>query len=282
MLSFVMKIYDLLGLVGSLIIQGKYYCKTWKVKVDWDQQIPSELFKRWKSWLQVLKELNSIRVPRSYFPGYDPACYDDIELHIFVDGSAQAYSAAAYFRVKDRGQIRCALVASKTKVAPLQIFSIPRIELQATVIGARLRKAIEDGHSIHVKRTYFWSDSSNIVSWIKSDTRRYRQYVAFRVNEVLNLSKVEEWRWLGTKNNVADEATKWGNCPNCNPESRWMCGPAFLYEAEDDWPKHKPKKADEAEELRPAYVCSHLLSVPMIDLSRFSKYERLLRSVAHM
>ncbi|XP_062557970.1 uncharacterized protein LOC134222838 [Armigeres subalbatus] len=122
-------------------------------------------------------------------------------------------------------------------------------------------------------------DAAAKVSGVSLNTT---QYVAFRVNEVLNLSKVEEWRWLGTKNNVADEATKWGKGPNCNPESRWMCGPAFLYEAENDWPKHKPKKTDEAEELRPAYVCSHLLSVPMIDLSRFSKYERLLRSVAHM
>ncbi|XP_055527535.1 uncharacterized protein LOC129720125 [Wyeomyia smithii] len=264
MLSFVMKIYDPLGLVGSLVIQGKILLQD-------------------KHWLQVLKELDNIRIPRCYFPGYDPACYEDLELHIFVDGSEQAYSATAYFRVRDQGQIRCTLVSSKTKVAPLQQTSIPRLELQAAVIGARLRKTIEDGHLVQVKRTNFWSDSSTVISWIKSDTRRYRQYVAFRANEILSLSKTDERRWLGTKINIADESTKWGKGPNCKPDSRWMRGPAFLYQENKDWPADKFTIANETEEeLRPAYVCSHFLAVSLIDVSRFSKYERLLRSMAYV
>ncbi|XP_055522798.1 uncharacterized protein LOC129716979 [Wyeomyia smithii] len=154
MLSFVMKIYDPLGLVGSLLIQGKILLQdVWRTKLGWDDRIPENLFIRWKHWLQVLKEMDNVRIPRCYFPGYDPACYEDLELHIFVDGSEQAYSAAAYFRVRDQGQIRCALVSSKTKVAPLQQTSVPRLELQAAVIGARLRKTIEDGHLVQVKRT---------------------------------------------------------------------------------------------------------------------------------
>ncbi|XP_053698929.1 uncharacterized protein LOC128745887 [Sabethes cyaneus] len=284
MLSFVMKIYDPLGLVGSLVIQGKILLQdVWRAKLDWDDRIPQDLFVRWKQWLQVLKELDNIRIPRCYFPGYDPACFDNLEIHIFVDGSEQAYSAAAYFRVRDQGEIRCALVSSKTKVAPLQQTSVPRLELQAAVIGARLRKTIEEGHSVQIKRTYFWSDSSTVISWIKSDTRRYRQYVAFRVNEILSLSKPDEWRWLGTKVNVADEATKWGKGPNCKSDSRWMRGPAFLYQEESDWPVDKfATMSGPEEELRPAYVCSHFLSAQLIDVSRFSKYERLLRSMAYV
>lgn len=88
---------------------------------------------------------------------------------------------------------------------------------------------------------------------------------------------------MGTKINVANEATKWGEATNCELDSRWMRGPAFLYEDEKDWPKDKFKvivKHTE-QELRSAVVCSHFLSSPIIDMSRFSKYERLLRSVAH-
>ncbi|XP_065089502.1 uncharacterized protein LOC135710766 [Ochlerotatus camptorhynchus] len=107
MLSFVMKIYDPLGLVGSLIVQGKILIQeVWRAKVDWDQQIPEDIFKSWKLWLQALKELDNVRIPRCYFSGYDANCYDSLELHIFVDGSAQAYSAVAYFRVQDQGWIR--------------------------------------------------------------------------------------------------------------------------------------------------------------------------------
>ncbi|XP_062713721.1 uncharacterized protein LOC134290575 [Aedes albopictus] len=284
MLSLLMRIYDPLGLVGSLVIQGKILLRdVWREKVKWDEQIPEDIFGRWKLWLQALKDLDKIKIQRCYFPGYDPDNYESLELHIFVDGSAQAYSAAAYFRIRDKGQIRCALVASKTKVAPLQLLSIPRIELQAAVIGARLRRTIVEGHSVKVKRTCFWGDSSNVISWIRSDTRRYRQYVAFRVNEILSLSMVEEWRWLGTNKNVADEATKWGKGPNCKPDSRWMRGPAFLYEEENSWPKDKSDTVNETkEELRPAFIFSHLVTVPVVDVGRFSKYERLLRSIAYV
>lgn len=41
--------------------------------------------------------MDNIKIPRGYFPGYDPACYEDLELHIFVDASAQAYCSVAYF-----------------------------------------------------------------------------------------------------------------------------------------------------------------------------------------
>ncbi|XP_053691610.1 uncharacterized protein LOC128740123 [Sabethes cyaneus] len=262
-----------LKLRGALIVQGS----------DTDEQIPQDIFKAWQLWLQALEGLNDVKIPRCYFPGYDRNCYDDLELHIFVDGSSQAYSAVAYFRVQDHKQIRCSLVASKTKVAPLSLVSIPRLELQAAVIGARLRKTIQAGHSIQIKRTYFWSDSTTVISWIRSDTRRYRQYVAFRVNETLSLSKVEEWQWLGTRNNVADEATKWGKGPSCKPDSRWMQGPAFLYKTKSEWPNSKGEELEGTnEELRAAYVGSHFLAVPIIDVERFSKYERLLRSLAYV
>ncbi|XP_062704112.1 uncharacterized protein LOC134286508 [Aedes albopictus] len=284
MLSLLMRIYDPLGLVGSLVIQGKILLQdVWREKVNWDEQIPDDIFVRWKLWLQALKDLDKIKIQRCYFPGYNPDSYESLELHIFVDGSAQAYSAAAYFRIRDKGQIRCALVASKTKVAPLQLLSIPRIELQAEIIGARLRRTIVEGHSVKVKRTCFWGDSSNVISWIRSDTRRYRQYVAFRVNEIQSLSTGEEWRWLGTNKNVADEATNWGKGPNCKPDSRWMRGPAFLYEEENSWPKDKSDAVDETkEELRPAFIFSHPVTVPVVDVGRLSKYERLLRSIAYV
>lgn len=97
------KIYDPLGLVGSLVVQGKIPLQDiWRAEVGWDQQILEDLFTRWKLLLQGLKELDNMRISWSYLPGYDPSCYDDLELHIFVDTSEQAYSTETYFRIRDR------------------------------------------------------------------------------------------------------------------------------------------------------------------------------------
>ncbi|XP_062714715.1 uncharacterized protein LOC134291230 [Aedes albopictus] len=281
LLSVVMSLYDPLGLVSTFIIRGKVLIQeTWRENIGWDDKIPFEVFCRWKQWLKVLKEMNNVKVSRCYFPGYDRASYDSLQLHIFVDASEESYAAAAYFRIVDKGEVRCSLVASKTKVAPLQSLSIPRLELMAALIGARLRKTIEEYHSVKATRTYLWSDSTTVVAWIQSDTRRYRQFVAFRVNEILSLSSVTEWRWIGTRQNVADEATRWGNGPSTNPESRWYRGPAFLYERDGDWMEEQVKTTK--EEMRPAFVCPHFIIKPTISIERFSKFERLRRCLAYV
>lgn len=134
-----------------------------------------------------------------------------------------------------------------------------------------------------IQRTCFWSDSSTVNSWIKSDTRCYRQFVAFRINEILSLSSVDEWRWIPTKLNVADEATKWGKGPSFDSDSRWFHGPEFLYDNEQEWPRdYRDETQPTTEELRPAFVCKHLVIEPVVNIERFSRWERLLRSVAYV
>ncbi|XP_058814579.1 uncharacterized protein LOC131678438 [Topomyia yanbarensis] len=282
LLKVVMSIYDPLGLVTAFIIHGKILVQdVWRTNTGWDEKIPHDLIHRWTEWLTMLQKLNTVMIPRCYFPGYNPASYDSLELHIFVDASEQAFAAVAYFRIVDHGCTRCVLVSSKTKVASLQPLTIPRLELQAAVLGARLRKTVEEGHSLQIKRTYFWSDSSTVNSWIKSDLRRYRQYVAFRVNEILSLSNPTEWRWLPSKLNVADEATKWGKGPSFDSNSRWYQCPAFLGDEKEEWPKDcRVTVVETTEELRPAFVCNHFVVKPAIQIDRFSKWERLLRCIA--
>ncbi|XP_062713800.1 uncharacterized protein LOC134290641 [Aedes albopictus] len=283
-LRIVMSIYDPLGLVSTFVVHGKIMIQEmWRIKIGWDEKIPTNLFTRWQQWLIRLRGMDEIEVPRCYFPGYHPSSYDTLQLHIFVDASSEAYAAVAYFRIVDRGTVRCALVSSKTKVVPLQPLSTPRAELLAAVLGARLRKTIVDGHSLKIHQTHFWCDSSTVHSWITSDLRRYRQFVALRVNEILNLSTPEEWRWIPTHLNVADEATKWGKGPSFTADCRWYRAPQFLYEPEELWPGDQETRITETdEEVRPAYVGKHSLGQPLVLVERFSKWERLHRCVAYV
>ncbi|XP_062704268.1 uncharacterized protein LOC134286640 [Aedes albopictus] len=284
MLRVVMSVYDPLGLVAAFVIHGKVLIQdVWRAGVDWDQRVPQDIFNRWKLWLETLLKMSEIRILRCYFPGYDPDSYRSLQLHIFVDASEQAFAACAYFRIVDRGRVRCCLVASKTKVAPLKPLSIPRLELMAAVIGARLKRTIIENHSLDIQHTFFHSDAGTVLSWIQTDPRRYRQFVAFRVSEILSLTSVEEWRWVPTKLNVADEATKWGRGPSFEPGSRILVGPQFLYDDQGEWPKNcrsEVKITD--EELRPAYIFSHFLAKPLVEFNKFSKWERLLRCVAYV
>ena len=153
-----------------------------------------------------------------------------------MDASRDGYAAVCYFRLMKDNIIRCSLIGSKTRVAPIKITSVPRLELMAALIGARFSKFVCNNHKIKINNKFFWSDSKTVLSWINSDHRKYNQFVAFRVTEILELSSNNEWRWTPTKQNVADEATKWVKIPNISTTSRWFHGPEFLYQPEIDWP----------------------------------------------
>ncbi|XP_038116949.1 uncharacterized protein LOC119769121 [Culex quinquefasciatus] len=285
LLSIVMSIYDPNGLVAVFVIHGKILVQdVWRSGVGWKDKIPEKLIGRWKQWIALLRKIETVRVPRCYFKDYEPASLKTLQLHMFVDASEQAYSAMAYFRLEDRGQVRCSLVATKTKVAPLQPLPIPRLEVQSGVTGSRLRKTIEDGHSLPISKVVFWSDSKTALQWIRStDLRRFRPYVAFRVNEILSLSKAAEWRYCPSRMNVADEATKWGKKgPTFDPDAQVYVCHKFIYDQEEDWPEDCLERVEATEELRSAFMFSHFVVMPIIRLELFSRWERLLRMVAYV
>ncbi|XP_055622908.1 uncharacterized protein LOC129766407 [Toxorhynchites rutilus septentrionalis] len=282
-LRVVMSIFDPLGLLAVVVVHGKILLQNiWRCKTDWDHSIPDELLDAWRRWTKLLKQLEQVQIPRCYFPGYSDRSYHSLELHIFVDASEEAYAALAYFRIVDSSGVRCSLVSAKTKVAPLKPLSIPRLELQAAVLGAKLSKSVEDNHTLSIVRRVLWTDSSTVLSWLRSDQRKYRQYVAFRVTEILELTQVDEWRWVPSRWNVADEATKWGKGPNISSSSRWFQAPAFLYQEPDTWPQQGPCVVEITEELRTIHLHCHLIRQQLIDFERYSKWERLVRAIAYV
>ncbi|XP_058817850.1 uncharacterized protein LOC131681156 [Topomyia yanbarensis] len=219
-----------------------------------------------------------------------PNCNDDLnamnrmELHIFVDASEEAYAAVAYFRiVPPDGDIKVALVAAKTKVAPLKPMSIPRLELQAAVLGIRLMKFILESHPVKIARRVLHSDSSTFLSWIRCDPRRYKQYVALRVAEVLSESEVDEWRWVPSKMNPADIATKWGHGPPLDPDHEWYRGYKFMKLPETTWPPQRVAIPITEEEIRSCYT-HHGISIPtpVVNFNRFSRWPTLLRGLAYV
>lgn len=207
-LSMLMSIYDPLGLIANFLMPLKLLLQEiWRSGVSWDEPIVFLHMQKWKSWLSYLPQAGSVRIPRCYNIrlSYDQL---NIELHTFVDASELGYCAVAYLRFEKAGQVDCVLVGAKTRVAPLKFVSIPRLELQAAVVGTRLAKSIQEGHSISITQRYFWTDAADVLCWLRSDHRAYSQFVAFRISDILESSDIAEWKYVPTKENVADEGTK--------------------------------------------------------------------------
>jgi len=74
--------------------------------------------------------------------------------------------------------------------------SFPRLELQAIVLGSRLAVTIKEFHDLSIDKIFFWSDSKTVLCWLRSETRQFKQFVAFRVGDILEQTEVDQWNWV--------------------------------------------------------------------------------------
>ncbi|XP_062538860.1 uncharacterized protein LOC134207155 [Armigeres subalbatus] len=191
--SCVMGFFDPLGLLSPFTIHGKIIIQhLWRSKCDWDEEIDTDSWDLWKRWTKLLPQVEEIRIPRCYLGGARYAEVDSLEVHIFTDASEHGYGCIAYLRAVILGEVHCSLVMSRAKVAPIKRQSIPRLELMGAVLGARMSQTVLGTRSYSISRTVFWTDSSTVCSWLKSDQHRYKQFVAFRVAEIQELTKVAD------------------------------------------------------------------------------------------
>ncbi|KAL7726094.1 hypothetical protein ACLKA6_010141 [Drosophila palustris] len=54
----------------------------------------------------------------------------------------------------------------KANCSPIKALSVPRLELQAAVLGVRLKNAILANHQVYPKEVHLWSDSKTVINWI--------------------------------------------------------------------------------------------------------------------
>lgn len=282
-LQILMTVFDPMGLLGHFMIYLKILLqRIWRSRIIWDEEITDEQNKHWRHWLNLIPQIESLRVPRWYgtLSNTKPC---DVQLHIFADASAVAYATVAYFRIETDDGVSCILIGSKTRVAPLKLVSIPRLELQAAVLGTRFAATIIESHTIQISSTYYWTDSKTVVSWLRADHRRYKQFVAFRVGEILESTDPCQWRWISTKLNVADDATKWEKNPKFENEARWFKGPPFLCLPIEEWPVDISEAnvlqltPESFEEIRPHLHHSVRLTQHVIPVEDFSCWWNLIR-----
>ncbi|XP_063363571.1 uncharacterized protein LOC134652330 [Cydia amplana] len=281
-LSAVMSIYDPLGIISYFSITVKIQLqRLWSLGLDWNAPLPPDECEEFQTWLRALEHVGGLRIPRHY----GPMEMVRRTLHIFVDASSQAYAAVAYWRIERRGEVYVTLIAAKAKVGPTRSISIPRAELQSALIGARLKKTILEQHRYEVAEVVMWSDSRTTLHWVRENARRYSAYVSHRLGEIAELTEPEQWRWVPTRQNVADDATRADSTREFDITHRWFQGPAFLRLPATEWPQepsNQPEPELEVLEVKQCLASREAASPPLPDVSRFSSYDRLLGATARM
>ena len=81
-----------------------------------------------------------------------------------------------------------------------------------------------------VKEHVFWSDSKNVIYWLRNESRRFKPFVSNRVGEIHDSVSPTQWRHVSGKYNPADKATRGLIAKELVNDKEWHFGPSFLYE----------------------------------------------------
>ena len=178
---------------------------------------------------------------------------------------------------------------SKTRVAPRQPVSLPRLELQAAVLACRLRDYFVGQLSVPVDRVSFYTDSMVAYHWCTSASPgRWKTFVANRCEEIQRSSKPSEWFHIGGSSNIADLGTRGISAMGLCDDEQWWGGPRWLRLPEPDRPTSQPGQEIEPstpeahDEMRhnvvAALVARPVLGLP-VEISHFSLFGRLVRTI---
>ena len=108
----------------------------------------------------------------------------------------------------------------------MKAISIPKLELQASLLATRLNIDIMKALSIPINDVFMWTDSTTVLQWLHS-TAKQPVFVANRVGEILEVTTVDEWYHVDTEDNPADTGTR-DNATEALKDSSWTQGPSFL------------------------------------------------------
>lgn len=282
LLSDMNRIYDPIGLISPVLIKGKIFLQQlWTLKLDWDMALSSDLQLRWTQFYTGVKALENIVIPRRIIN----SSIKSIQIHGFCDASQEAFGACLYIRSVDHnGACTSVLFTSKSRVAPLQPSTIPRLELcGALLLSELMHDVLSELEKLDInipsESQFLWSDSSIVIAWINTD-QRLKSYVANRIAKILDNTQPHQWRHVKSHENPADLISRGISADKVSNKSLWWHGPDWLVESETKWPNQTVALQEDLPETNPVKFVLIVSDQPSYVLDRYSDWIRLIRITA--
>ncbi|GFQ77223.1 integrase catalytic domain-containing protein [Trichonephila clavata] len=285
-LSVVGRIFDPIGILGPFVVKLKCLLQDlWTLGVDWDSELPPKLRHKWQQWSSEAEGLTEIKIPRFYLGDVDQEL-SSVDIHCFSDASKSAYGTILYLRfVTCNNKIETSFICSKSRVAPLKSLTLPRLELTAAILSARLAKQVSSCLKFNAN-IYYWTDSLISYYWIRGDSSAFKPYIKNRVQEIQLLSDPSQWGHCPGKDNPSDLISRGTSAVKLAQNELWWHGPPWLKLTPDHWPnRHRDILDSElcSEELE--YRSSVHAAVTqqresLVDINRFSSLKKLLKVTA--
>jgi hypothetical protein len=286
LLSTVSSVYDPLGLISPFILTGKQILKSLCLAgASWDEPVPDDVRNQWEKWRVELVDLAKVSIPRCYKSGVLQGPVASVELHHFSDACLTGYGQCSYIKLEDAtGNSTSSLVMAKARVTPAKSVTVPRLELTAALTSARIGKFLDKEMDYEKIEHFYYTDSMVVLGYVNNESRKFHIFVANRVQEIRELTNIENWRHVGTSQNPADFASRGMSVSDLLTNRLWWEGPKFLISGPVP-PQPECSVPTDDPEMKKFVFKTVAVPVPhfgdMVDrFNRFSSLVKLKRAVA--
>jgi hypothetical protein len=238
--------YDPLGLVSPYMVKLKLLMRK-LTKEDgkvthWDTPVSPTISEDFKQVILGLAKVREITFPRSIQPSKRPG--KPPILMVFGDGSMEAICAVAYIRWECMdGSVECKLLTAKTRVAPKQVITIPRMELTGAILAVRLASKVKQTFQFSFDEELYFTDSSVLMGMLDCETDTFTEFVANRVSEIKSKTSMSQWAWVPTDCNPSDLGTRSQvSAIDMHEDSWYQKGMDWMYRPREEWPTKKTFK----------------------------------------
>ncbi|XP_055941878.1 uncharacterized protein LOC129971925 [Argiope bruennichi] len=225
-LSVIARLHDPLGLVGPVITKAKIFMqKLWIQQLNWEDTLPQSIQPEWSNFVTSLKVIENLKVPRHILT----ESYERTVIVGYADASEAAFGAVVYMKsIMEDGTAVNKLIASKSRVAPIKVISIPRLELSACLLLSQLIERIRPSLQMLISEAICYTDSKIALAWIKTPPYKLKTFVATRVSKIQTLTENFQWKHISSQLNPADVISRGLNLHELLTNDLWWCGPDYL------------------------------------------------------
>ncbi|CAL4144103.1 unnamed protein product [Meganyctiphanes norvegica] len=213
-------------------MQNKLFLqKLWMLGLEWETEfiLDHTLSTEWRNLLADCNITDkAISIPRRIMVSRNT------EIHVFCDASATSYGAAIYIlnppiNPKQKGQSK--LVFAKGKIKPKSTVdtdnTIPKLELTAMLVGAKLVRTVQYSLSIEENNSVFlWSDTTVVLQWL-SNPDIDSAYVHRRVVAIREVCPRAILMHVSSEDNPADIITRLVRVLKFIKRNLWWYGPPW-------------------------------------------------------
>lgn len=285
--STVGKIYDPLGVLAPVTINFKiFFQELCQAGLTWDEPLQGTLLEKWTKLISSLKG-PPIHLHRCYHQRNTEPITSH-QLIGFCDASTAAYAAVVYLVMNTPTTRKASLVVAKTRVAPTHTQTVPRLELLAAFLLAKLITNVAHmlESLVSLQPSLCYTDSQIVFHWIHGRDKTWKPFVQNRVREIRQLQPEDNWRHCPGVNNPADVPSRGMTLRELSSWKEWVDGPSWLVDSKPGRVTElSPMPQDCLIELSTRRQQTLLVSEchgisGIIDITRFSSLAKLLRTSA--